>query len=230
MKKKYLMEYRLGRMNAFSIILLIPIIIISYLCYKFNIFNLEVIFKTSIINDLFFLLMFIYLGVHECLHGLFYILNGAEKNNIKYGIALEKGILFCKCGQYVDNKCIKRSVMAPFWILGVIAVIISIIFKSIHLYILAVINILGCCADLVVYFWFVKRSEDIRFKEINDSSTFIVETSEDLSNKKFIFVKVKKILNEEPEDKMFLNKFNISSFSVYLLIFILIIFLILFFI
>lgn len=93
MKKKYLMEYRLGRMNAFSIILLIPIIIISYLCYKFNIFNLEVIFKTSIINDLFFLLMFIYLGVHECLHGLFYILNGAEKNNIKYGIMLPEVLI-----------------------------------------------------------------------------------------------------------------------------------------
>ena len=41
--------------------------------------------------------LIVYFCIHELFHGLGYVLGGAHSKNIKYGVALERGILYTLC-------------------------------------------------------------------------------------------------------------------------------------
>ena len=56
----------------------------------------------------------IYFSIHELLHGLGYVLGGAKSKNIKYGVALERGILYTLCREEITKKNILISLCMPF--------------------------------------------------------------------------------------------------------------------
>ena len=226
MKKRYLIEYNMIFANIFSFVLLIIVLLFGGLLIYNGIIDISSIFNNNSNFFIEIIFLFIYLGIHELIHGISYIICGAKRENIKYGIAFDKGILFCKCGQEIDKKNILISVMAPFVILGLITGIISIIFDLPYLFALSAFNIAGCSGDLMMFFWFLKRDKDFTFREIGDSTTFIINTKEQLDKKKFMVCKVKEVLDKDVEDDKYLNKINCNKFSVIFLIIIAIIFVI----
>ena len=52
-----------------------------------------------------------------------------------------------------------------------------------------------------MFFFFIRRDKDFRFKELEDSTTFCLETTEDFIGKKFMAVKLKKVIANEKEVK-----------------------------
>lgn len=219
--KKYLFEYNLLFVNILSFFILLIVMLITYFIELnthggfledlglllielsgesgFDLNAIAVLFVAVIV-------MFLWLGIHELIHGLFYRFGGAKKEDVTYGVALEKGILFCKCSNYVNKKTILMSVIAPFIIIGVVTYVIGIILNLEFLVFLSILNICGAAGDLAMFFFFIGRDKDLRFKELGDSTTFCLETTEDLVGKKFIAVKLKKVIASEKELKEEKNK------------------------
>lgn len=233
-KKKehiYKFEYNFMTIQVFCFLLTILFAAITFCVYLF--LECDFFYNPSVIDEflvydsifIFFVIMCLWLVLHEVIHGISYVINGADYKNIKYGVVLEKGILYCKCGEYVNKKNILWSVINPFIYIGIITLIISFIIGSATLLILSIINISGACADILMFLFFLKRDKDLKFREIKDSSTFILKTTEDLSNKKFFAVKLVEELDEELEeenDKLI----TISKPSKWIMIFILVLFVI----
>ena len=192
-EREYFFEYKMGYMLTIStIITIVAIALPIYLMYLWfgdTGFYDYVTGKTSTLI-VGFVVMFLWMVLHEILHGTFYILGGAKKKNITYGAALEKGIFYCRCGEYVNKKTIMQSLMAPFTIIGVITLIIGFITKQWWLVTLSGMNIGGAGADLCMFFFFTKRNDDIKFMEYGDSSIFSLKTAENLEYKKFKCVKL----------------------------------------
>ncbi len=191
--KEYFFEYKMGFMLTIStIITIVALVLPGYLMYffwgddhLFTLFTKDI--KYLIIA---FVVVFLWMVLHEIIHGVFYILGGAKKRNITYGAALEKGIFDCRCVEYVNKKTIMMSLMAPFTIIGVITLIIGVITKQWWLVMLSGINIGGAGGDLCMFFFFLKRDKDVQFMEYGDSSIFSLKTTEDLENKNLVVVKL----------------------------------------
>lgn len=206
----YKFEYRMWNLQLFSFVLLALCCLILFFIYKESLLNIdafiELIESMADIQlvDMFciFVLIWVWMFLHELIHGLTYIMGDANYKNIKYGIVLEKGILYCKCGQYVNKWTILSSIISPFIFIGVITFIIGLIIESPILVLLSIFNISGAAADVLLFFtFFIFRNKDLQFKEIKDSATFLLKTSEDLTKKKFMAVKLVEVLDEDIEEK-----------------------------
>lgn len=232
--KIYKFEYRMVILQLFSFVLLGIFLLGIFLIHKLGVIDASMLgeyIKNLFIEPSFeflilFILMWIWMFLHEFIHGITYVFGGADYKNIKYGIVLEKGILYCKCGQYVNKNAILLSIISPFIWIGVITLIIGFIINSPLLIILSLINIAGASADVLLFFsFFIFRDKDLEFKEIKDSSTFLIKTKEDLTNKKFISVKLVEVLDEdcmEKEDKIFtITKASKFFITIFILMFIL---------
>lgn len=230
MKKKmdsYEVKYDLVFMNIIGIVYFLIIAIILVLLFKYGILtqkfdinnfiegfsNAKVIFV--------FILSFLWLVLHEIIHGIFYVVGGADKKNISYGIALEKGIFYCKCNRDITKKNLLLSLMAPFTIIGVLTLILSFILGDFVLLYLSLINISGCCGDLTIFVFMLKRDNDILFREIGDTSTFVLTTNEKLDEKKILGIKeVRKLKeNETLEETKVIKKVTITKGSWPIIIF-----------
>jgi len=201
-KKEYFFEYNMSFMLTLSVIISVIVLIFGILLYN-------KIYNTSLLNEIygmsydeslttyylklvtFIISMIVWMVIHEIIHGLFYRLGGAKKESITYGAVLEKGIFFCRCGEYVNKKTILTSLMAPFTIIGIITLIIGYLIQSWLLVILSLTNIGGAAADLAMFFFFIlKTDKDILFREYGDSTIFSLKTKKDLSKEKFLSVKL----------------------------------------
>ena len=214
MKKKYLFEYNMTFMTIMSFILLIiPCIFVAIyfaLTKDIPLNSIDNYFYQAIKGDsitkmvlaylIAFTLIFIWMIIHEFIHGTFYILKGANKKNITYGAALEKGVFYCRCGEFIKRDNILSSLLAPFTIIGVITLIIGMITHSYLLIALSVFNISGAGGDISMFFFFNKiKDKELKFIEFGDSLTFAVESKEDLTKLNYPGVQFKNIIKDDKE-------------------------------
>lgn len=199
--KKYIFDYKMGIVMFISLVFAIIPVGICFLYYHFtnNIFNFKFEDISTIKYVIFIVLMFAWMVLHEIIHGLAYQINGANSKNITYGCVLEKGIFYCKCGEFVDKKNIIMSLLSPFVLIGVITLIIGLLINSVMLIALSIVNISGAGGDLTMFWFFIHRDNDLRFKELGDSTRFCLETKEDLRNKKLFGVKLVKEVEDDKE-------------------------------
>lgn len=223
-EKEYFFEYKFGFMTIIATIIMIVAIVVTIpFMGDWGSFDYILDYmmsspsKISILLALFICIVVIFLwGVlHELIHGWFYILGGAKRKNITYGAALEKGVFYCRCGEYVNKKTIMSSLMAPFTIIGVITLIIGFITKQWWLVLLSGMNIGGAGADLCMFFFFLKRKDDVMFMEYGDSLFFSLKTSEDLENKEFKCVKLIDKDNVPANDNKFRLVISKGSYIVF---------------
>ena len=133
--KKYLFEYNLVFINILSVFILIAIMLLTYFIEvnrsngfleNFGLFLLNNVdsssmnYKMIAMMALVVIAMAFWLILHEIIHGIFYRLSGAKKEAISYGVVLEKGILYCKCSDYVTKSNVLISVIAPLLLIGVV--------------------------------------------------------------------------------------------------------------
>ena len=229
-KKIYIFNYSMLFVNLLSLIIAVVMCFFTY--YLVNFTGMFDNVMSVFINEsyfhmvIFIIIMFLWFVLHELIHGLFYRFGGVKKENVTYGIALEKGIFFCKCSKFIGKKSIFMSLLAPFIILGVITYIFGFIFHQGWLIVLSVMNIIGCAGDLAMFFFFFNRKDDVEFMELGDSTKFYLKTSEELNDKKFLSVKLEDVVLDKNIEEEKTKKININKNSWYILIiFIIILFL-----
>ncbi|CCY46650.1 uncharacterized protein BN793_00912 [Firmicutes bacterium CAG:822] len=219
-KKYYIFEMNGVILQVISIIILIVMIILTaYLS--------DGIFMTNKDLELIFLLIIPYLILHELLHSLAYVINGAKFKNITYGAHLEKGILCCLCKQNISKRNILISLLFPFVIIGVITYIIGTLTNNIVLIWLSILNISGCSADLIMFFELLKL-KDFEYSEYDNPVAFGLYTSKNLSKTKLFGLKYigeTKALEKNNMKKISISKFSIITFIIFIILGIWLIFL-----
>ena len=84
----------LNYLNILSIIILILLFLFNNYIIKYDLF--DKLFEMSNWFKIVFY-YFIYAVLHEIIHALSYVINGANFKKIIFGIMLEKGIMYCLC-------------------------------------------------------------------------------------------------------------------------------------
>ncbi len=219
-KKYYVYEMNGVTLQIISVIFLIIMLFITF-------FFSNVITMTDKDFELIFLLIIPYLILHELLHSLAYVINGAKFKNITYGAHLEKGILCCLCKQNVSKRNILISLLFPFVIIGVITYIIGILTNNTVLIWLSILNISGCSADLIMFFDLLKL-KDFEYSEYDNPMAFGLYTNKNLSKTKLFGLKhigETKSLEKNNMKKISISKFSIITFIIFIILGIWLIFL-----
>lgn len=166
---KYSMNMKV--LNIFSLALFIPFyLIIVFLGYS------------SFIDFRCLVIYFLWMFLHEFLHGIGFSLNhGIDRRKIVYGANLEKGIFYCMCKDKISKNGILISLMFPFFFIGVLTLIIGFVFNIPILVILSLFNIAGCAGDLAMFFSFV-RLPMFSYIDLDDCTGFVLVSESDLSS------------------------------------------------
>ena len=205
-KKYYLFEMDIVWLQIISAVLLVLMFFVTLYVYpEFNILD-----KSFAIA---FILMIPYMILHEILHSISYVMNGAKFKNITYGVHLDKGVLCCLCKQNITKKNILISLLTPFIIIGVLTYIIGILINSQVLVILSIFNISGCAGDLMMFLELAKI-KNFEFSEYDNPVAFGLYSSEDLSKTKLKGLKY--IDCSTKLDKKNLKKIRVSMSSIFI--------------
>lgn len=209
-KKYYLFEMDANILNIFSVLLFGFILLVSFIIDK------KLLFESFKITNYFLLLLIMlgYLCLHEILHSLGYVINGANFKKIIYGVALEKGVLYCLCKQNISKKNILWSLVYPLIIIGFITYVIAIVYQIPMLFLLSIINIGGSIGDIIM-FDFIRKLKDIEFSEYDSELGFALYSKEDLSKQKPFGLKYIETKNELKRTNF--KKINISKESIVIL-------------
>lgn len=205
MRKYYKYELKMSIMNILSIVLLIgPIILLSF--FGFHFFDIN--------SGLFLILMLAYLMIHELFHGIAYSLFVKDKKNIKYGIALEKGVFYAACQEKLNKKQILISLMFPLIFLSLIPFPFSLIFKSETLALLCIINFSGAIGDILMSILILRGPSDIEYLDYNTDIGAYLISKEDLKDYTSLGFKLTEYGDEKSKmiDKS-IKRFSISKIS-----------------
>lgn len=210
-KKAYIYKMKLGPAN----ILCLGIIAILYI-FTVVVFHINISFNNPLIL---FILIILYLMLHEFLHGVGYFVGGVKRKNIQYGIRLEKGIFYAMAYQELTKKNILISLQMPFMVIGVITYIIGVIFNFPLLVLLSIINISGASMDLAMFFY-ISRLKDVTYSESGEPDEFVLISKEDLTKKKSIFLKIVNVKDYKKEDYIFKidKKIDITKVSIIIML------------
>lgn len=182
MKSYYRFEMDLKFLNIFTILLFV-ICYIFMLLAGYNIWNIE--YGKNII--LFMLIWFLF---HEVIHGIgFSLLDKKNLKKIVFGIELEKGIFYCMCKQRISKANIILALILPLIVIGFITLIIGLLINSNLLIFLSIINISGSSADIAMTIAILKM-KNVQYLDTDDTTGFYILSNEDISNKKYIGLKI----------------------------------------
>ena len=213
-EKTYLFEMKVGTLNIVSLIFFAVLVLITILIMLLS-GNVLKISDSDM--TLVFILLIPYLIIHEILHSIGYVVNGAKFKNITYGVHLEKSILCCSCKQEINKKNILWSLMYPFLFIGVITYIIGLVFNLPVLIVLSIANITGCSGDIIMFYDFLKIKK-FKFFEYDNPLAFGIITSENMEDKKLFGLRM---IGEEKivqtiDKKISVSKSSFILFAIYL--------------
>lgn len=164
-------------LNILSIILFVIVGSIIYLIEKNDTYYMAVSMSSFII------LMFIWLIMHEILHGIaFTIFKEVKQKNITFGMFLEKGIFYCMCKQNISKKVILTSLLFPLTIIGIITLIIGMVINNYELVFLSILNIVSSIGDITMTLYFLKCPKDIIYLDLDDCTSFTVISNKSLEH------------------------------------------------
>ena len=186
MKKKfYLFEFNTLVLNGLALLLLI----IGFGGFVLTLNSgLHLDFDFDKEYKLFIVLLAPYFVLHEIVHYIGFIINGANPKKLCFGVHLEKGVLCTSCKQRVSKKCVLWSLMYPFLFIGVFTLILGFIFNSIILVLLSITNMAGAAGDLAMFFSLLKI-KDFEYYEYDNPIGFALVSSHDLSKEKMFGLK-----------------------------------------
>ena len=210
MKKAYVYKMNLVPANFLGLVVFILLLVLTNVL-KVNI--LPVFDKIPFIWIL--VLLILYMILHEILHGIGYRITGTKTNKIKYGIELEKGILYTLVLEEVPKKNILVSLQMPFVIIGIITLLLGYILNIPLLVLLSIFNLMGASMDLVMFIY-ISRIKDVYYAETKASDEFILISKEDLTKRKILFFKIIEVNNYKKEDYIVKSdkKITISKASI----------------
>ena len=101
--KYYKFTFNMTVLNILSIVLFV-------LCF----IPVSIFFKGTRIDFIILIYSFLWMILHELIHGLgFFINKGVKAKNITFGALFEKGIFYCMCKQKINKKAILIALISP---------------------------------------------------------------------------------------------------------------------
>lgn len=215
-RKYYIFTLDMKVLNIFSFVILFLVVGLTFIIDKD--FLINAFYYTFDVKRLLFtyVLVVLYLMLHELLHSISYYIYGAKYKNIVYGIELEKGIFYCLCKQNINKRNILNSLMFPLFYIGIVTYIVSIITNSYYLLILSIFNLSGCVGDIFTFLFISRLDKDVMFSEFDDTTSFGLYSDKDLSKEKSLGIKY-----VDTRDKLVrkdLTKIRVSKISYIILI------------
>ena len=219
-EKEYVYKFNLVTANIFSIVIFVLLVALTVFWLSMGSSKLS----GSVEFTFFLPLMLAYLCLHEFLHGVGYVIGGAKPKNVYFGIALEKGILYCLCRQEISKKGILISLQMPFMVIGIITYVIGMLTHNMMLVVLSICNLVGASMDMAM-FNFIARIKDVRYSETDANDEFVLISKEDLTKRKSIFLTLKEVKPYNKKDFEFkkIKRIIISKISWILIIVLLLI-------
>lgn len=186
-KKYYLFKFNLIIMFTFAFIIFFLMFFITIIIDKYLFLGL---YNMSLSRGiLIFVFYMIYAVFHEIIHGIFYIVGGANPKKVVFGLVVEKSIFYCLCKQDISIKAAKISTISPFIYIGLLTYIIGIIFRLPILTLLSITNIAGAGGDIIVYTFLSKLNKNSKFSEFDDPTSFAILSNQNLSKSKILGLK-----------------------------------------
>lgn len=211
MKKYYKYEINMLSMNILSMVLFIVPFVILILCGYDILYNLDF--------PIYFIGIIIYFCLHELLHGIGYSFFAKDKKNIKYGIMLEKGVLYAACQEKISKKGILISLLLPTLFLSIITFPISLIFKFNWLLIFSIMNFSGATADILMMKLIMRAPKDLQYIDYNNDVGAYLVSEYDMSNFTSFGFKLTEIgLESEKSVDKTIKRFYISKSSCIILV------------
>lgn len=180
------------------------------------------------INLFSFVVIFIWLLLHEILHGIGFLSLGKVKSrNVVFGAELEKGIFYCMCKEKISKANILIALILPLILIGIIPYVVGICIDSDLLVLLAIFNISGSVGDILMTIDIFLMPKDIMYLDLDDTTSFTILSKENLSKNKYFSIILEKSgkYNDSIKAKEY-KKIKVSKGSRYFLIFFLILFII----
>lgn len=216
MKKNYIFKIDITKLNIFCIVLYIIVGVFTLLVFPSSVSSIVELFDDIKFCFLFLPLTIFYSMLHELLHALGYIINGADYKKITFGMELEKGVFYCLCKQDITKRNILISLTFPLFFLGIFTYIISIMFNLPILLLLSLINIGGCIGD-IMYFIFISRlPNDVMFSELDDGTSFCIISRKNLD--KYNHFGLIYVGTQEKLPRKDFKRLKVSKLSLFMLI------------
>ena len=184
MKKYYKFELNVTALSALSLILLIV-----FVGADFMIRNNYDSFISGFGMRWFLLAYLVYIVLHEVCHGIGFTLFVKNKKNVKYGAALEKGVLYAMCQERISKTGIIISLLFPIIFLTIITFIIAILCNFYLLELLSLVNIASAVGDLALLGLIIKLPKDIQYIDYDNVIGAYLISENDLSKYKSLMVK-----------------------------------------
>lgn len=213
--KYYTYKMNMLVLNVFSVVLLILMVILTYLLCG----NLDFIEDINLIS---IVCIILWVFLHEILHSIGFIsLGKVHRKNVVFGIELEKGIFYCMCKQEISKINIIISLLFPLVLIGFITYFLGLYFNNNLLILLSVFNISGAVGDIAMLIDIIRMPNDIKYLDLDDTTSFTILSKSDLSKNKYISILDKKgTYNERIKAKDY-TKLKISNVSkVFIILFI----------
>lgn len=173
-------------LNVFSVVLLIFMVILTYLLCG----NLDFIEDINLIS---IVCIILWVFLHEILHSIGFISLGKVRGkNVVFGIELEKGIFYCMCKQEISKINIIISLLFPLVLIGFITYFLGLYFNNNLLILLSVFNISGAVGDIAMLIDIIRMPNDIKYLDLDDTTSFTILSKSDLSKNKYISILDKK--------------------------------------
>ena len=184
--KYYTYKMNVLVLNVFSVVLLIFMVILTYLLCG----NLDFIEDINLIS---IVCIILWVFLHELLHSIGFISLGKVRGkNVVFGIELEKGIFYCMCKQEISKINIIISLLFPLVLIGFITYFLGLYFNNNLLILLSVFNISGAVGDIAMLIDIIRMPNDIKYLDLDDTTSFTILSKSDLSKNKYISILDKK--------------------------------------
>ena len=104
--------------------------------------------------------------IHEFFHLLgFRVFCKVPWKNMAYGVNLKMGVAYATADQLMDNKGIRKALLLPFWMTGVLPAVIGLYLNDGVLLVLGAALIGGAAGDFAMYKELKKYPDDAMIKD-----------------------------------------------------------------
>lgn len=110
-------------------------------------------FVSSILSIVYFVFSYIVLIIlHEACHLIGFVIFGkAPFSSLSYGVDLQKGMAYATTTARISNASMKKALLLPFWITGVIPTMIGFYANNNLIILLGAFLIAGAVGDFAMY-------------------------------------------------------------------------------
>lgn len=156
--------------------------------FSFNAFSLKAIVSGILIVSIGYFILII---LHEFFHLLGFKLFGKVSwRSMKVGADLQQGIAYATTTMHMPNHAVKKALLLPFWMTGIVPAILGLIFDHTSFLILGALLIGGAAGDFSMYrqlkqypnHWMVQDDPALPKMYIYDPAANIKEKSLDALN------------------------------------------------